>query len=104
MPYFHIRKNKACILEPHLYPESRKFVNITTVDMLTKMGAPTLVMTWFIGPICLYPMFSDQIWLAHCFKQPLTYSYFTILCFDFYGKMPKVISDKGSFHSYKTEL
>ena len=47
---------------------------------------------------------SDQIWIASCIGQPMTYPYFIIFSSDLFGKMPKVISYKGSFHSYKTEL
>ena len=47
---------------------------------------------------------NNQIWVVGYFWQPLTYPYFTIFSSYFFEKMSKVISYKGSFHSYKTKL
>ena len=46
---------------------------------------------------------SNQIWIDCHFQQPLTYSILTILISNFL-QLPNIISYKGSFHSYKTEL
>jgi hypothetical protein len=72
--------------------------SIDTMPTLhTKGGLYTKGPRWEAKTFKLIPkILSNQIWVAGHFVEPLTYPYFILF--------PKIISSKGSFHSYKLEL